>query len=174
MGDHDRGDAALARLENHLHHRLAIGGVERTRWLVRQEQLALTDERAGDRDPLAFTSRELIGEVPGAVGQPELLERDETGLVGLAGGDPVELEGKGDVLRRAESRRRRALSLRDKPVRAAPPMNTSPLVGSSRLPAIVSRVDFPEPLGPITATKSPASTARSISSSARTTVAPSL
>ena len=33
-----------------------------------------------------------------------------------------------------------------------PPISTSPLVGSSRLPAIVSSVDLPEPLGPMTAT----------------------
>ena len=39
-------------------------------------------------------------------------------------------------------------------------MTTSPLVGSSRLPAMVSRVDLPEPLGPITATMEPASTVR--------------
>ena len=43
---------------------------------------------------------------------------------------------------------------------------TSPLVGSSRLPAIVSRVDLPEPDGPITATKWPSSTDRSMPSRA--------
>ena len=37
-------------------------------------------------------------------------------------------------------------------VTGVPPISTSPLVGSSRLPAMVSRVDFPDPLGPITAT----------------------
>ena len=42
-----------------------------------------------------------------------------------------------------------------------PQTSTSPLVGSSRLPAMVSSVDLPDPLGPITATISPARTDRS-------------
>ena len=53
-------------------------------------------------------------------------------------------------------RRSRALSFRDIDDKAAPSITTSPLVGSSRLPAIVSSVDFPEPDGPITATSEPA------------------
>ena len=52
-------------------------------------------------------------------------------------------------------------------------MMTSPTVGSSRLPAIVSRVDLPEPDGPITATRWPLSTEKSTSSSALTAVSPS-
>ena len=41
---------------------------------------------------------------------------------------------------------------------AAPSTSTSPVVGSSRLPAIVSSVLLPEPLGPMIATSSPAPT----------------
>src|SRR5207237_751502 len=44
---------------------------------------------------------------------------------------------------------------------------------SSRLPAMVSRLDLPEPLGPMIATSSPRSTDRSTSRSACTSVAPS-
>jgi len=69
-------------------------------------------------------------------------------------------------------RLRRALSLRDILESEAPAMRTSPLVGSSRLPAIVSSVDFPEPDGPITATSEPRSTPKSTSESACTSVAP--
>jgi hypothetical protein len=50
--------------------------------------------------------------------------------------------------------------------------STAPLVGSSRLPAIVSSVLLPEPLGPITATSSPSSTDRSTSRSACTSDGP--
>jgi hypothetical protein len=64
------------------------------------------------------------------------------------------------------------LSLRDIPDSLAPSTSTSPLLGSSRLPAIVSRVDLPEPLGPITATMAPASTDRPTSRSACTSPAP--
>lgn len=49
-----------------------------------------------------------------------------------------------------------------------PQTSTSPLPGSSRLPAMLSSVDLPDPLGPITATISPARTDRSTLSSART------
>ena len=69
-------------------------------------------------------------------------------------------------------RRIRALSLRDIPDSATPPTSTSPFVGSSRLPAMVSRVDLPEPLGPITATMAPASTDKSTPRSACTSAAP--
>ncbi len=71
-----------------------------------------------------------------------------------------------------ERRRSRALALRDILVSSCPQTQTSPLLGSSRLPAMVSRVDLPEPLGPMTATIAPASTRRSIPSSACTSVAP--
>ena len=72
-----------------------------------------------------------------------------------------------------ERRRSRARSLRDIPDKGAPPTNTSPLVGSSRLPAIVNSVLLPDPLGPMTATSSPASTDSSTSRNARTSVGPS-
>ena len=69
-------------------------------------------------------------------------------------------------------RRRRALSLRDILDSGAPSISTSPLLGSSRLPAMVSSVDLPEPLGPITATMPPAATVRSTSRRASTRAAP--
>ena len=64
------------------------------------------------------------------------------------------------------------LSLRDIVASGAPPTSTSPLVGSSRLPAMVRSVLLPEPLGPITATRAPASTDKLTSDSAFTSVAP--
>src|ERR1035441_7813066 len=70
-------------------------------------------------------------------------------------------------------RRRRALSLRHMPTTFVPLIITSPVVGTSRLPAIVSKVDLPEPLGPIIATRDPRSTARSMLLMASTSVAPS-
>jgi hypothetical protein len=56
--------------------------------------------------------------------------------------------------------------------RSVPPTATHPLVGRSRPPAIDSSVDFPDPLGPITATSSPASTASDTLSMATTSVRP--
>jgi len=71
-----------------------------------------------------------------------------------------------------DRRRSRALPLRDSLARSSPQTTTSPLVGSSRLPAMVSSVDLPDPLGPITATIDPASTDRSMPARACTSAAP--
>ena len=70
-------------------------------------------------------------------------------------------------------RRSRALPLRESVESARPPMETSPLVASSRLPAIVNSVLLPEPLAPMTATREPDSTDRSMCCRASTSVAPS-
>ena len=51
-----------------------IGGVERAGRLVGQEQLAAADHRPGDGDPLALTSRELVGVVRRPVRQSEFVE----------------------------------------------------------------------------------------------------
>ncbi len=69
-------------------------------------------------------------------------------------------------------RRSRALPPRDIPDSGWPATSTSPLDGSARLPAMVSSVDLPEPLGPITATMVPASTGRLTRSSPCTSAAP--
>ena len=88
----------------------------------------------------------------------------------------VELEGQGDVLHRGEpgeqvevledvadgpaAQARLAVARQGRQGLAAD--ITSPLVGSSRLPAMVSSVLLPEPLAPITATNEPTSTERSM------------
>src|SRR5215213_9390595 len=70
-------------------------------------------------------------------------------------------------------RRSRALSLRDMPDTAWPAIETLPSSACSSVPAIVSSVLLPDPLGPMIATSSPAATARSTSIRAGTRVAPS-
>ena len=55
---------------------------------------------------------------------------------------------------------------------SSPLTRTAPEVGSSRVPAIVSSEDLPDPDGPITATISPAATVRDTSRSACTSAAP--
>src|SRR5258708_36680654 len=70
-------------------------------------------------------------------------------------------------------RRSRALAARDIAPTGCPPTRTSPRLGSSRVPAMVSRVLLPEPLGPMTATISPRSTDRLTACSAFTEALPS-
>ena len=55
-----------------------------------------------------------------------------------------------------------------------PAILTLPLVGRSRPPMMLSRVDFPLPLGPIRQTNSPGMTVSSAAMSALTTSSPSL
>ena len=64
-----------------------------------------------------------------------------------------------------------ALDLDDEP--PSQPIVTSPVVASSSVPAIVSSVLLPDPLGPMMATNSPGSTMRSTSIRASTRVGPS-
>src|SRR5216684_1335951 len=70
-------------------------------------------------------------------------------------------------------RRSRALAAWDIAPTVCPPTRTCPLLGSSRVPAMVSRVLLPEPLGPMTATISPWPTDRLTSCSAFTDALPS-
>src|SRR5215470_11664119 len=70
-------------------------------------------------------------------------------------------------------RRSRALAPRDIAPTGCPPTRTFPRLGSSKVPAMVSRVLLPEPLGPITATSSPWPTDRLTSCSAFTKALPS-
>src|SRR5258708_25258267 len=70
-------------------------------------------------------------------------------------------------------RRSRALAARAIAPTGCPPTRTSPRLGSSRVPAMVSRVLLPEPLGPMTATISPRSTDRLTACSAFTEALPS-
>jgi hypothetical protein len=70
-----------------------------------------------------------------------------------------------NVLRRRAARSRRLMA-----PTSAPSTTTLPPVGWSSPPARFSSVDLPEPLGPMTATSSPACTVRVTPSSARTAV----
>ena len=93
---------AVAGRKDQAHDGLGVGGVERAGGLVGQEQLASPDDGAGDGDPLALATRQLVGVVRRPVLQPEVLERLERRRLGLAGRDAVELEGQGHVLHRAQ------------------------------------------------------------------------
>ena len=77
------GDAPLARRPNETHHALAVDGVERAGRLVGQQQPAITDDRAGDRDALTLAARQLVGIAVGAIGDTELFERRERGDASL-------------------------------------------------------------------------------------------
>src|SRR6185437_12565771 len=83
---------------------LRVGRVERAARLVGEKQMALADDRACDRDALAFTTRQLVGEALSAVRDAQLLERLHPRTAGTLRTHTVELERKRDVLDRAEPR----------------------------------------------------------------------
>ena len=56
MRDDDTGDPALARSADDPHDCLAVGGVERARGLVREQQPTFTDNRTRNGDALAFAA----------------------------------------------------------------------------------------------------------------------
>ena len=187
VGHHHDGQAALARPVQQAHDLLGVRRVQRAGRLVGQHQLALTDHRAGDRHPLPLAAGQLVGVLARAIGQAQAVQGAQPSGARLPGRGAVKLQRQGDVLRRGEPRQQvevlehvadRAaaqprLVVRDIFATAVPPMSTSPLVGSSRVPAMVSNVLLPDPLGPITATSAPASTDKLTSSSACTCAAPS-
>ncbi len=102
VGHDHGGQAAMAGGEDQAHDGLGVGGVERARGLVGQEELAVAHHGAGDGDPLALATRQLVGVARRPVLQPEVVERLERRRLGLAGRDAVELEGQGHVLHRTE------------------------------------------------------------------------
>ena len=100
----DTRDAPLRCGAQQAHDCFAVHGVERAGRLVGEQQPALADDRPGDRNALALTSRQLVGVAIGEVCHVELLHRlDASGARGF-GADAVELEGQGDVLDRRQPR----------------------------------------------------------------------
>ncbi len=68
---HDRGSLALARVDE-VDHECAVGGVERSRRLVEQQQGMVADQAAGDVDPLLLATGKGRGrQAPYALGKIE-------------------------------------------------------------------------------------------------------
>ena len=75
VGDDDRRHPPLACLVDHLHNGLGVRRVEGARGFVGEKQVALSDDRAGDGDPLALATGELIGKVTRPIADVDLLQR---------------------------------------------------------------------------------------------------
>ena len=91
-------DAALARGAQQAHHRLTVDRVERASRLVGEQEEAVADDGAGDGDPLALATGQVVGEALRLVGNAQPLQRLDARDAGRAGGDAVELEGQRHVL----------------------------------------------------------------------------
>ena len=80
------------------HDRLSVDRVERARGLVGEQDVAVADDGAGDRGPLALATRQLVGEPVGQLDQTDLVERRARRASRRLGADAVKLEWQGDVL----------------------------------------------------------------------------
>ena len=150
--------------------------------LVGQEERGFAHQRTGDRDPLALTAGQRPRPVCGAVLEPDGLHGCGGSLQAVGGGDPPVEESVRDVLQhRAVGSRWNCWKTKPRPCERMPDSSASaspstdvpatrtvPAVGRSSVPATASRVDFPDPDGPVTATNSPGSTVSDTSRSATT------
>ncbi len=167
-GEHDRlaarGEGAHRRPE-----RVAPLDVERDGRLVEHEQLRVADERDGEAHALGLAAGELLGALIGDLADAGELER----LL------DVERRGYSEAIIATSSRTDR--SLISAPVCSMPPTapwatacaggrpntDTLPSSGSSRPSSMSIVVDLPAPLGPSSATVSPAAICTSMPRTAR-------
>ena len=150
--------------QQHVDDRLGGRVVERAGRLVGEDHARPVDQRAGDRHALALPARELVGQLVGVLGQPQA--RQQLGAALVAAARAAQRELQRDVLDRREERQE-VVRLEDEPdlvgggcaparARAGSrsPGRRSrrcPADGLSRPPIRPSSVDFPQPLGPVTA-----------------------
>ena len=154
-------------------HRLAGLRVESAGRLIGEHQPAVADQSAGDSYALLLTAGHLVREAAEQSANPTsasaatailrarrtLMPSSSSGRAtfsagGEAGQQVQVLENVTDTASPHAGSSRRSRSP------TPPSTTTSPLVGRSRPPARLSRVDLPEPDGPITATSSPGATVR--------------
>ena len=184
VGDDDAGGAAPACVAEQPHDGLAVHRVERAGRLVGEQQAALADDARAIATRWRSPPDRSSGKWSARSARPSSSSAAERGRRAPRRRRAVELQrhrhvlGRGEAGEQVEVLEHEAdrppaqpgpLSWRDIPPTATPP--TSDLAAasaSSRLPAMVSSVLLPEPLGPMTATSSPAATVRSTSRSACT------
>ena len=138
--------------------------------LVGQDDGGPPDQGPGDRDALAFAARQLAGPVPGPVRQADFGERVGRGEAALPGRHAAVEQSRGHVVQRGQAGNQEELLEHEAdPARPDPgqgvlgqavrrrarPRGTLPVVGRSRVPAIASMVDLPDPDGPTMAVNSP-------------------
>ena len=89
---------ALVQLLEQVHHRLAVLRVEVAGGLVGEQDRRLAADGARHGDALLLAARELAGQVLGAVGHADALERRRHALLALGGAHAAVGERQLDVL----------------------------------------------------------------------------
>ena len=154
-------------------------GVEAGERLVEQHQAGPRGEGAGQRDPLALAARQLVRVAAAVAGQPDDLQPlrrtrwPDRARDGRAARRRCCRPPSGGGTGRAPGTRGRCGGPPDRPggtpsSTTASPMRIVPASTWASPATSRSSVDFPQPLGPTTASSSSSSTARSRSSMATT------
>ena len=184
--DHQRLPGRVQLLE-HAQDVERGGAVQVAGRLVGQDQQRLVGQRPGDGDPLAL-ARRTAPRADGRPGRsiPTCSSRSRARRRAARGGTPGQQRRQfhvllcGEFLHQVERLEHeahfppphlgeRALAQLLDPPAVDPQLTTG---GRSRPPSRCSSVDFPQPLGPITATVSPRAMSRSTPSTARTRPSP--
>src|SRR5260370_37938300 len=103
MGDHDDGAAAPVQVVEQRQDLAARPADERAGGLVRQDERGIVDDRSGDRHPLLFASRELMGPMADTMAEPNSVERIPGSASPLRSGNRCIGERNLDVLEGAGS-----------------------------------------------------------------------
>ena len=74
MGNHHNGETFTIETGEQVHDLIGCLGIESASWLVGQEYIGLSGQRARDCDPLLLTARELGGTVLGPRSQADLFQ----------------------------------------------------------------------------------------------------
>ena len=175
VGDQQDRLALGVRAAQQPEHVAGVGAVQVAGRLVGQQQAGLVGQRAGQRDPLLLAAGQPGRRGARLVGMPSSASSSSRRFLACRGVAPAssagsstlsatvmlrqqveELEDEPDV----PAAQDRPAGL-DKPSTRCPRSQISPLVAGSSPPSTCSRVDLPEPDGPMIATNSPSATSRS-------------
>ena len=186
VGDDDQRLPGRVQAVEQPQHLQGGGAVEVAGRLVGQHHQRVVGQRPGDRDPLPLAAGQRRGQEPARSASPTRSSSSAARRRAARGERPASSAGSSTFstavsssirwnawnTKPTASRRSRASARSDIRSTRCPASQTSPAVGRSRPPSRCSSVDFPQPLGPMTATVSPGATSRSTPSTARTRPAP--
>ncbi len=178
VGDHQHGQLALpVEAGDQLHHFMAAGRIQVAGGFVGQQHPGFGDDGPGDGDALLLAAGKFARGMVLPAGKPNCLQGLPGAVPPLGVGHPAIdqgqlhiFQGRGPVqqIESLEDETQdsgggarpvgRGSSARPRPLRRG----NSPAVGVSRQPKMFMQVDLPEPLGPMIATNSPCSMARSM------------
>ena len=100
--DHTNGCALLVQLAQEFHHSLAVGRVEVSSRLVRQQYQRIARDSSRDRDALLLTARELARKMFGAMSHADAFKRIHHSLLALGRLDSAIGQRQLDVLENIE------------------------------------------------------------------------